>query len=82
MKLTKANYNKEIAFRTLKEAIENTEFEKEELSNETYVSLGIGKDSEGNLWFAVGSENDFTNCYFSDLENWQNWFEDDWIEEV
>lgn len=28
------------------------------------------------------AKNDFTNCYFSDLENWQNWFEDDWIEEV
>ena len=80
MKLTKMNGEMEKAYRTIEEAIEAVEFEQEELDNEKYVSVGIGIDSEGNRWYAVVSENDFTNCYYENLQNVDDWYEEDWIE--
>jgi hypothetical protein len=80
MRLTKMNYGTAKAYRTLEEAIEATEFEKEELNNEKCISVGIGIDSDGNRWYAVGSENEFTDCNYADLDNVDEWFESEWIE--
>ena len=80
MKLTKMNGEMEKAYRTIEEAIEATEFEEEELNNEKYISVGIGIDAEGTRWYAVGSENEFTNCNYADLDNVDEWFESEWIE--
>ena len=80
MKLTKMNGEMEKSYRTIEEAIEATEFEKEELNNEKYISVGVGIDSEGQRWYAVGSENEFTNCNYADLDNVDEWFESEWIE--
>ena len=82
MKLTKMNGEMEKSYRTIEEAIEATEFEEEELNNEKYISVGIGIDSEGQRWYAVGSENEFTNCNYEDLQNVDEWYEEEWIEEV
>ncbi len=81
MYLTGSNYDKYEAFRSLEEALEFTEFEEEELSGEKPISLGIGRDEDGELWFAVASENVFTSCNYSDLESWQDWYDEEWIEE-
>ena len=80
MRLTRMNGEMEKAYRTIEEAIEATEFEEEELNNEKYISVGIGIDAEGNRWYAVGSENEFTNCNYADLDNVGEWFESEWIE--
>ncbi len=80
MRLTKSNYEKSKAYRTIREAIEAVEFTPEELNNEKLISVGIGIDAEGRRWYAVGEENIFTNCYHEDLENIDDWYEDDWIE--
>jgi hypothetical protein len=80
MRLTEMNYGTARAYRTLEEAIEAVEFEEEELNNEKPISVGIGIDAEGNRWYAVGSENDFFNCNYADLDNVDEWFESEWIE--
>ena len=80
MKLTKMNYEKAKAYRTLKEAIEAVEFEPEELAGEKLISVEVGIDKYGNRWYAVGSENEFTNCYYKDLQNVDEWFEERWME--
>ena len=80
MKLTKMNGEKDKAYRTIEEAIKAVEFEREEMNDEKYISVGVGIDNEGNRWYAVGSENDFTNCYYEDLLNVDDWYEESWIE--
>ena len=81
MRLTKMNGETERAYRTLNDAINAVTFDVEELNNEKLVSVGVGIDEEGNKWYAVGSYNEFTNCYYRDLESANLWFEDDWIEQ-
>ena len=80
MRLTKMNGETERAYRTLNDAINAVTFDAEELNNEKFVSVGVGIDEEGNKWYAVGSYNEFTNCYYRDLKSANLWFEDDWIE--
>ena len=43
------------------------------------VSLGIG-EAHGKNWFVVAPEDVFINCTVADLDNWENWYEEDWIE--
>ena len=80
MILTKMNRAKEKAYRTIEEAIKAVEFEPEEMDNEKYISVGVGIDNEGNRWYAVGPENDFTNCYYENLRDVDDWYEESWIE--
>ena len=80
MKLTKMNGEKDKAYRTIEEAIKAVEFEQEEMNNEKYISVGVGIDNEENRWYAVGSENDFTNCYYENLRDVDDWYEESWIE--
>ena len=81
MRLTKMNGETERAYRTLKDAINAVTFDAKELNNEKFVSVGVGIDDEGNKWYVVGSYNEFTNCYYKDLNNVDEWFETDWIEQ-
>ncbi len=81
MKLTDMAYNKQKAYRTLKEAYDaiKEELTLEELSGKKLISLGIGIDSDGVKWYAIGHENEFTNCLISNLED-LSWYEENWIE--
>lgn len=81
MRLTDCNGTKVKAYSSLQEAIENYDFSEEELNNEKYVSLGVGKDAEGNYWFVIERENYQTNCNYRDLQSWKDWFDKEWIEE-
>ncbi len=66
MRLTDCNGTKVKAYSSLQEAIENYDFSEEKLNNEKYVSLGVGKDAEGN---------------YRDLQSWKDWFDKEWVEE-
>ena len=79
MKLTDMNYNKRKAYRTLQEALERVDLSPEELAGGKMISLGIGRDSDGVKWYAVGHENVFTNCLISNLQD-LSWYEEGWIE--
>lgn len=81
MKLTDMNYNKRKAYRTLQEAYDaiKEELSLGELSGEKMISLGISIDSDGVKWYAVGHENEFTNCLISNLQD-LSWYEEGWIE--
>ena len=79
MKLTDMNYNKRKAYRTLQEALERVDLSPEELAGDKMISVGIGIDSDGVKWYAVGHENEFTNCLISNLQD-PSWYEEGWIE--
>lgn len=51
-----------------------------ELNNSITISVGVGIDADGQKWYAVGSENEFTNCEFRDLKSVDDWYESGWIE--
>lgn len=82
MRLTDMAYNKRKAYRTLQEAYDaiKNELALDELSGKKLISLGIGIDLDGAKWYAIGHENEFTNCLISNLED-LSWYEEDWIEE-
>lgn len=80
MKLTTMWGNRRTAYRTIEEAIGATDFSPLELNNSVAISVGIGIDADGQKWYAVGSEDEFTNCEFRDLKSVDDWYEADWIE--
>ena len=79
MRLTKANYETVKGCQTLKEALERVDLSPEELAGNKMISLGIGRDSDGVKWYAVGHENVFTNCLISNLQD-LSWYEEGWVE--
>lgn len=80
MKLTTMWGNRRTAYRTIEEAIGASDFSPSELDNSIAISVGVGIDADGQKWYAVGSENEFTNCEFRDLKSVDDWYESDWIE--
>ena len=76
------------AFETLEEAIAALEEKLIEYGDEdkfespdSECSLGIGIDEKGKYWFAVSIHpNTFTSCKKEDLKNWQDWYDEDWVE--
>lgn len=74
MKLHDAWGNSRRAYKTIEEAIENAPTLK------GTISLGIGIDSEGVKWYAIGRENEFTNCSAESLKDAESCYEKDWIE--
>lgn len=80
MKLTTMWGNRRTAYRTIEEAIGATDFSPFELNNSVAISVGIGIDADGQKWYAVGGEDEFTNCEFRDLKSVDDWYESDWIE--
>lgn len=80
MKLTDMNGNKKRAYLSIGEALGELDLSDEEYYAGRPLSLGVGRDEEGIVWFAVGKENVFTNCCLADLFDWRNWFEEEWIE--
>ncbi len=79
MRLTESNYETVEGYQTLKEALDRADLTPEELAGEEMISLGIGIDSDGVKWYAIGHENEFTNCLISNLQD-LSWYEEDWIE--
>ncbi len=80
MYLTKHTGERVKAYRSLDEAIKAVGFDSDERYDEKLVSLGIGRGSDGVLWYAAGREDDFKNCMYSDLKDWWYWFIPEWIE--
>ncbi len=80
MRITDCNGVRYKAYPSLEEAIENYDFSEEELNNEKYISLGVGLDGKNFNHFVIGEMNRFTTCFYRDLENWEDWYDDDWIE--
>lgn len=80
MRLTKSNYERVKGYQTLEEALERVDLTPEEMAGEEMISVGIGIDLDGVKWYAIGHENEFTNCLISNLED-LSWYEEDWIEE-
>ena len=78
MRLTKSNYERVKGYQTLNEALERVDLTPEELAGEEMISVGIGRDWHGT-WYAVGHENEFTDCYIEDLQD-LSWYEKGWIE--
>lgn len=69
------------AYSSLEEARRAAEEEWEiDISNsKKSVSLGIG-EAHGETWFVVAPEDVFTNCSVADLDNWVDWYQEEWIE--
>lgn len=91
MRLTDAWGNKHDAYKTIEEAFEaykDEYLDGAEPDPDETISLGVGKDLDGEYWFTVGWENDFTNCTIKDLKNdnpwfgsWSDWYKEEWIEQ-
>lgn len=64
-------------YKSIKEALEN--FKGKE-NKEGYISLGVGKDKKGNYWFSIDDAYIFTNCTMNDLDNWEDWYLEEWIQ--
>lgn len=82
MKLTDMWGNKKTAYRSLKEAYDavKMEFSLDEFAEKKMISVGVGIDSDGVKWYAIGHENEFNNCLMSNLLD-LSWVEEmDWIE--
>lgn len=53
-----------------------------EFSDDTEVSLEVGKDKYGRYWFSVAEPNEFTTTTVGCVKTWWKWYEEEWIEEV
>ena len=53
-----------------------------EFSDDTEVSLEVGKDKYGRYWFSVAGPTEFANTDVDGVKTWWEWYDDEWIEEV
>lgn len=76
-----SSYESYEAYSSLEEAKEVARDERGiDISNpETRVSLGVGEHG-GQNWFVVAPDGIFMDCTVAELDDWEDWYQEDWIE--